>query len=141
MEYFISKMRSIWAHVTVHFSNFNRKRQRPKLLRAILSRLKSGNGCMDLGGPTEGLEGLSEIFQPFLLVNSDWEQDKMMKPELWKKQNIQWVRGDGCNLPFQDKSVDYIISNNIIEHIPKENWPKYASEIIRVARKGYFIEA
>jgi SAM-dependent methyltransferase len=64
-----------------------------------------------------------------------------MKPGLWKKQNIQWVLGDACNLPFQDKSVDYVISNNVIEHITKTNWHKYASEIIRVAKKGYFVHA
>jgi len=91
-----------------------------------------------LGGPTEGLESLVSSFCPFLVVNTDWEQVKL-KPNLWKGLNIQWILGDACNLPLRDKCVDYIISNAVIEHIPKENWPKYAAEIARVAKRGYFI--
>ena len=50
------------------------------------------------------------------------------------------VRADGCCLPFQAKSVDWVFSNAVIEHVG--NWAKqklFADEIRRVAAKGYFV--
>ncbi len=54
----------------------------------------------------------------------------------FKKTKI--VCADACNLPFKDKSIDFIFSNSVIEHI--EDQEQFANEVIRVYKKGYFIQ-
>jgi ubiquinone/menaquinone biosynthesis C-methylase UbiE len=49
------------------------------------------------------------------------------------------IRGDGCRLPFANKSVDFIFSNAVIEHITKTERDLLAQEIQRVCKKGFFI--
>jgi 2-polyprenyl-3-methyl-5-hydroxy-6-metoxy-1,4-benzoquinol methylase len=47
---------------------------------------------------------------------------------------------DGCCLPFADQSFDWVFSNAVIEHVGGiEEQRKFAREISRVARCGYFV--
>lgn len=50
------------------------------------------------------------------------------------------IRADGCKLPFSTRSIDWVFSNAVIEHVG--GWSKqqqFANEIRRVAMKGYFV--
>ncbi len=50
------------------------------------------------------------------------------------------IRADGCKLPFSTRSIDWVFSNAVIEHVG--GWSKqqqFADEIRRVAAKGYFV--
>ena len=53
--------------------------------------------------------------------------------------HVEGIVGDACDMPLKDKSVDFVFSNAVIEHIDKERRYFFANEIRRVARKGYFI--
>jgi len=53
--------------------------------------------------------------------------------------NVTVVRGDATALPFEDAEFDVAFSNSVIEHVPKDRWPAFASEIRRVAH-GYFVQ-
>ena len=75
---------------------------------------------LDIGGPTKGLP---EVFAGVTSVNIKGAD----------------IIGDARCLPFGDKSFDYVFSNATLEHIPKEDWPRVASEVMRVAGKGFFI--
>lgn len=44
------------------------------------------------------------------------------------------VIGDACNLSFKNSSVDMVISNALLEHLPKEEQQRFADEIRRVAK-------
>lgn len=46
-----------------------------------------------------------------------------------------FVNADGENLPFEDKEFDYIICNQVLEHV--ENPEKFIREQNRVASRGY----
>lgn len=46
-----------------------------------------------------------------------------------------FVNADGENLPFKDKEFDYIICNQVLEHV--ENPEKFIREQMRVASRGY----
>ena len=53
---------------------------------------------------------------------------------------IHWVIADGCRLPFESGSFDWVFSNAVIEHVGDRNKQKqFANEIRRVAAKGYFV--
>ena len=49
------------------------------------------------------------------------------------------VVADARNLPFRANVFDYIFSNATLEHIPKNDWKKVASEVMRVSFQGFFI--
>ena len=46
-----------------------------------------------------------------------------------------FANADGENLPFKDKEFDYVICNQVLEHV--ENPEKFISEQCRVASRGY----
>jgi Methyltransferase domain len=54
--------------------------------------------------------------------------------------NINQICGDGCNLPFPERSFDWVFCNAVIEHVGDFNrQQRLAAEIRRVARRGYFV--
>jgi ubiquinone/menaquinone biosynthesis C-methylase UbiE len=54
--------------------------------------------------------------------------------------SLQWVIADGCGLPFESRSFDWVFSNAVIEHVGDwERQRQFADEIRRVAAKGYFV--
>lgn len=48
-----------------------------------------------------------------------------------------FVNADICNMPFENKEIDYVIAQYILEHIP--NPDKAIKELQRVAKKGIII--
>jgi len=59
--------------------------------------------------------------------------DKIVNIDIELNNNIDIV-ADSCNLPFEDNSVDMIISQAVLEHIP--NTALNISEMERVLKKG-----
>ncbi|MGH8046246.1 MAG: methyltransferase domain-containing protein [Chthoniobacterales bacterium] len=52
------------------------------------------------------------------------------------KPPIHSMKGDGCDLPFADKSYAILFSNSVIEHVGDfEDQKKFAAEARRVGRK------
>jgi SAM-dependent methyltransferase len=47
----------------------------------------------------------------------------------------EFMAADGENLPFADRSFDYVICNHVLEHV--ENPHKFLAEQFRVAKRGY----
>lgn len=99
-----------------------------------------GVSLLDVGGGA-GLTGefcrLYGAFQSVTVINVTMPpqlQDFTMatRPDI--------ILGDGCCLPFRTKSYDWVFSNAVIEHVGGwERQKRFANEIRRVARKGYFI--
>jgi hypothetical protein len=49
------------------------------------------------------------------------------------------ILGDATQIPLKNGSVQYVISNSMIEHITPSRRLLFANEIMRVASKGYFV--
>jgi SAM-dependent methyltransferase len=53
---------------------------------------------------------------------------------------IDYVHGDGCNLPFSDQSFDIVFSNSVIEHVGgPDAQARFAREILRTGG-GYWVQ-
>lgn len=67
--------------------------------------------------------------------------DKFVDSNYHRKSDIkvlkgqQFVQADGENLPYEDKSFDYVICNQVLEHV--DNPEAFLKEQMRVADKGY----
>ncbi len=51
------------------------------------------------------------------------------------RKNQRFLQADGENLPFKDKEFDYVICNQVLEHV--DNPAKFLDEQMRVAKRGY----
>jgi ubiquinone/menaquinone biosynthesis C-methylase UbiE len=50
-------------------------------------------------------------------------------------KNQKFLQADGENLPFKDKEFDYVICEQVLEHV--DNPAKFLQEQMRVAKRGY----
>jgi len=97
-----------------------------------------GKRLLDVGGGA-GIAGeflrLYARFENVIVLNLEPDISGA-PPEL----HLDAVRGDGCRLPFSTKSIDWVFSNAVIEHVGGwEKQKQFADEIRRVAVKGYFV--
>lgn len=65
-------------------------------------------------------------------IGLDLRHDKLL---FMRRTNRLLVRGDGCALPFPDKSFDCVVCSQVIEHIPNENG-RCLDELVRVLAPG-----
>jgi SAM-dependent methyltransferase len=57
-----------------------------------------------------------------------------------RSSDMEWVAGDGCQLPFADKTFDIVFSNSVIEHVgDAERQRAFARETARVGKR-YFVQ-
>lgn len=113
--------------------------RRRQISQRLLAWMKPGAGdtCLELGGPTEGLTEVTERFDRYLVLNIDPES--LLQARAMFGQSLGLILGDACEVPLKDSSVDYVVSNALLEHISPGWRPSLAREVTRVARKGYFI--
>jgi hypothetical protein len=52
-----------------------------------------------------------------------------------------FIRADGCNMPLDEGSFDFVVSADVFEHIPGDMRPGFISENLRVARLGVILAA
>jgi SAM-dependent methyltransferase len=107
-------------------------------LAATIMRPNSMLSLIDVGG-SPGFGGefnqMRSRFGRVTVVNLDARTNRnLIAP------NVTVETADGCNLPYEDKSFDWAFSNAVLEHVGDfEKQSRFAAEIQRVARVGYFI--
>jgi hypothetical protein len=55
------------------------------------------------------------------------------------EENLTPVCLSGASLPFSDNSYDYVISVDMLEHVPEHDRPNVIAELLRVAGKRVFL--
>lgn len=119
----------------------NRFRQaRGRLLRKQIERMADHLGrdlrILDVGGRADYWQnvGLERIAHIDLLNYDEAEFDRTAPADIFTN-----ILGDACDLKdFADKSVDFVHSNSVIEHVGA--WPameRMASEVLRVGQAGW----
>jgi hypothetical protein len=112
-------------------------RQRRLDLFFRLARVMETDTLLDVGGGL-GVGGeLERLYHAFKTVTI---ANPRPSPGTPSPNRCTRVSADGCALPFKSRSFDWVFSNAVIEHVGGwKNQKFFASEIRRVARKGYFI--
>jgi ubiquinone/menaquinone biosynthesis C-methylase UbiE len=99
---------------------------------------RPGDSLLDVGGGTGILGEFARIYRYFTIV-----QVVNLDPQVIEEQGLEHVKcevADGCSLPLPDRSFDWVFSNAVIEHVGGAyRQQRFAEEIQRVARKGYFV--
>jgi len=125
----------MFRKIFYHYSERSRK-EKVKLFFKLLTPLPD-DGLLDAGGGEgTGFREIWNYFNKVVVIDLDRCTMKKVRRELPK---IEVIVGDVCNIPLKDKSVDFVFSNAVIEHIDKGKRYLFAKEIKRVSRKGYFI--
>ncbi len=122
-------------------SPFFRKRRMKRFLQAM--HPTAAMTILDVGGYPGNWETVS--------INSDVTTLNLhpVPPPNQASARIRVAVGDGCNLPYPDKSFDVVFSNSVIEHVGTlERQRAFAREARRVGKalwiqtpaRGFFIE-
>jgi 2-polyprenyl-3-methyl-5-hydroxy-6-metoxy-1,4-benzoquinol methylase len=99
-----------------------------------LCNLRPDDRILDVGaGWGAALERFNTVNPIVALDLNPIESDWLAAP------NVTVVQGDATNLPFGDAEFDVAFSNSVIEHVPHELQPAFASEVRRVATR-YFVQ-
>lgn len=133
-EYFETAYRTgsdIWTHIPA--------KERGEMLTNELSR---GALILDVGSG-RGLFAKQLAENGYSVIGIDFEPNivKRANEEIknWNLQGkLRFVEGDALDIPFTDESFDGVYSFGLMENLYKDDWTKYASEIIRVLRPGGF---
>jgi len=115
------------------------KKSREEKVRKFYQLMKAAkrDTLLDAGGSIGlGFSNMWNFFERVFVV--DLEKQNMEKIKE-KYNHVKPLVSDVCSMPFEDKSVDFVFSNAVIEHIDRKKRPLFAKEVRRVARKGYFI--
>lgn len=52
-----------------------------------------------------------------------------------------YIEGDGCDIPLEDGSFDYVVSSDVFEHIEPSRRDEFLTENLRVAKSGVILGA
>ena len=52
-----------------------------------------------------------------------------------------FIKGDGCAMPLENESFDWVVSTDVFEHIPNEKRKAFFEENLRVSKKGVILVA
>tara|TARA_R110001583_G_scaffold152016_1_gene303815 strand:+ start:15862 stop:18756 length:2895 start_codon:yes stop_codon:yes gene_type:complete len=53
--------------------------------------------------------------------------------------NIKFIKADASNLPFSDGEFDFVISLDVLEHVPEDKRQKVITECTRVSSKAFIL--
>jgi ubiquinone/menaquinone biosynthesis C-methylase UbiE len=93
---------------------------------------------LDVGGGT----GIDAEFVPLYRTFENVTVVNLMPAasDLCSLPNVTFAVADGCRLPYESKSFDWVFSNAVLEHVGSaERQRQFADEIRRVAKYGYFV--
>ena len=103
--------------------------QRSRLAYVEASRMVSGR-VLEIGtGTGYGAEIVAPYAERFTTIDKTRSEELGMLPA-----NVEFVEAKVPPLPFADNTFDYVVSFQVIEHIPNDR--AFVAEVLRVLRHG-----
>lgn len=91
--------------------------------------VKSGDRVLEVGG------GHNPHPRSNVVVDKYSDDNTHRSGDILLRKNQQFLNADGEHLPFKDNEFDYVICNQVLEHVP--NPTAFLKEQFRVAKRGY----
>jgi len=111
-----------------YFARPMRRFFRKRRFRGFKERYATCQTIADIGGDAS-IWGLIGRTEGVFIINV-WAPNE--------RGYLPYVLGDGCGLPFGDRSVDLAFSNSAIEHVGDfAHQSRFAQEMLRVGKKVY----
>jgi len=102
---------------------------RSRRFRGFLERYAACKTIVDMGGDPNLWTEILGRTQGVVVVNLSLTGDY---------NRLRYIIGDGCRMPFSDKSVDLAFSNSAIEHVGSfGEQSRFAAEMIRIGKTLY----
>ena len=106
--------------------------QRYQICKNLIDEF-SGSGVtvkvLDIGGYTVGPDG-----KGWLPAVEFMPQHEVIVIDTVDSSIENYIKGDGGNLPYDDNSFDFVITNDVLEHVLPNDRESFLREIIRVSR-------
>ena len=112
--------------------------QRYLVVKKFLEVFYSGKKIkvLDVGGLSPDREGKS-----FWLPVKHIHLGESYTVDLFFHSEKDYIQGDGCHLPFKDKSFDVVTAMDALEHIAEENRLGFIKELCRVSHDSVLLSA
>lgn len=91
--------------------------------------IKPGEKVLEVGG------GHNPHPRSNVIVDKYGDDNTHRSGDIKTLRNQKFMIADGENMPFKDNEFDYIISNQVLEHV--ENPTAFLNEFARVAKRGF----
>lgn len=91
--------------------------------------IKSNQKVLEVGGGHNPHPRSNVVVDKF--VDSNYHRQSDIKI----RKNQEFIEADGENLPFKDHEFDFVICNQVLEHV--ENPERFLKEQMRVSKHGY----
>lgn len=112
----------------VPFDQYSRQRQVGIITDAFRVNKNKSFTVLDVGG----YKGKTSEFL---------SKDKVTIMDLFDVKADNYVQGSALKMPFKDKSFDFVMSFDVLEHIQKSDRELFLKECSRVAKRGVIIAA
>lgn len=104
-------------------------RYRP-LLKMMRNKSGSQQSILEVGG---GYMGLAWFYSGPILGLDVWDWNQKAAP------NISFIKGSVFAIPLQDKSQDWVVAVDMLEHIPESERALAVTEMARVCRGSLYL--
>lgn len=114
------------------------------MFRRFVELLPIGNGdsILDVGATSDRTYDHSNYLEAWYLdkaaITAVGIDDASFLESVYP--GVRFIRADGRQLPFDDRSFDFVHSSAVLEHVGSaQNQARFLREAWRVARKGIFV--
>lgn len=110
------------------------------LYKMIVERIGAGKSVLEVGPGGHGVMSFALARQGNLVVGLDISEIVLenLRSKLSQETdlNLSFEYGDARDLRFEDRSFDYAVSTNLLEHLSADDGRRHVREVWRVLRNG-----